>query len=209
MGKFLIFCAAEFDALAAPVGAEDFLLAADGGLRHLNKLNLKPHGILGDFDSLGFVPEGAQVFPVEKDDTDSIYAMRMGLERGYRDFVLYGGLGGSRMDHSIANLQSLLFLAARGARGRIYGDGSCCTLIKNESISFPAEMKGNVSVFCMDGEARGVSIKGLKYELENAVLRSDFPIGVSNSFTGKTGHIAVRQGTLLVFYRGTYPENLY
>ena len=80
MGKFLIFCAAEFDALASPIGPEDYILAADGGLRHLQKLHVAPHGILGDFDSLGFVPEGACVFPVEKDDTDSMLAVRKGLE---------------------------------------------------------------------------------------------------------------------------------
>ena len=61
MGKCLIFCAAQFDRLAAPVAADDYLLAADGGLRHFEKLNLTPHGIIGDFDSLGYVPAGAQV----------------------------------------------------------------------------------------------------------------------------------------------------
>ena len=76
MGKFLIFCAAGFDALAQPIHEDDFILAADGGLRHLNKLNITPTGILGDFDSLGFVPEGAQVFPCEKDDTDAMLAVR-------------------------------------------------------------------------------------------------------------------------------------
>ena len=62
MRKCLIFCAAEFDALAVPIGEGDFLLAADGGLRHLQKLNLSPHGIIGDFDSLGYTPTGAEVF---------------------------------------------------------------------------------------------------------------------------------------------------
>ena len=81
MGTFIIFCAAEFDGLAAPIGPQDFILAADGGLRHTQQLNIRPHGILGDFDSLGYTPEGAQVFPVEKDDTDAMLAARKGLGR--------------------------------------------------------------------------------------------------------------------------------
>ena len=96
MKKCLIFCAAEFDRLAEAVEGGDYILAADGGLRHLNKLNITPHGIIGDFDSLGYVPEGAQVFPVEKDDTDAMLAARKGLELGFREFRFYGALDGPR-----------------------------------------------------------------------------------------------------------------
>ena len=78
-----IFCAGGFEKLACPIEEGDYILAADGGLKHLQALGLQPHGILGDFDSLGFVPEGAQVFPVEKDDTDSMLAVRKGLALGY------------------------------------------------------------------------------------------------------------------------------
>ena len=76
MGKFVIFCAAEFDELLEPLDPADYLLAADGGLRHLDQLNLEPQGILGDFDSLGYTPQRAEVFPVEKDDTDAMLAAR-------------------------------------------------------------------------------------------------------------------------------------
>ena len=72
MGKCLIFCAAEFDRLLEQVAEDDFILAADGGLTHVEKLGLVPNGILGDFDSLGYVPKGSTVFPVEKDDTDAM-----------------------------------------------------------------------------------------------------------------------------------------
>ena len=82
MGKCIVFCAAEFDKLAQSIAEDDYILAADGGLRHLETLSLKPHAILGDFDSLGYVPQGAAVFPVEKDDTDAMLAVRHGLERG-------------------------------------------------------------------------------------------------------------------------------
>ena len=107
MGKCLIFCAAEFDEPVCPIAADDYILAADGGLRHLQKLQLAPHGIIGDFDSLGYVPEGAQVFPVEKDDTDAMLAAKKGLELGYKEFIFYGSLDGPRLDHTVSNFQTL------------------------------------------------------------------------------------------------------
>ena len=117
MKKCIIFCAAEFDALAAPIGPEDHVIAADGGLRHAEKLNILPHTVLGDFDSLGFVPEGANVYPVEKDDTDAMLAARRGLELGFREFLFYGSLDGPRLDHTVANFQTLQFLFDNGAYG--------------------------------------------------------------------------------------------
>ena len=94
MGTCIIFCAAEFDVLVTPIGPEDFVIAADGGLQHAKKLGITPDVILGDFDSLGYTPGGASVFPVEKDDTDSMLAVRRGLDWGYREFLLYGSLDG-------------------------------------------------------------------------------------------------------------------
>lgn len=94
MGCCVIFCAAEFDAPARPLEKDDYILAADGGLKHTRKLGIEPNEIIGDFDSLGFTPPGAEVFPVEKDDTDAMLAVRRGLELGYREFVLYGSLDG-------------------------------------------------------------------------------------------------------------------
>ena len=122
MGTCVIFCAAEFDALARPLKEGDYLLAADGGLAHLQKLGLKPDGIIGDFDSLGYFPEGAEVFPVEKDDTDAMLAARKGLELGFRDFLFYGSLDGPRLDHTVANFQTLQYLADRGAAAYLIGE---------------------------------------------------------------------------------------
>ena len=200
MGTFIIFCAAEFDALAAPIGAEDFILAADGGLRHLEKLHIAPHGILGDFDSLGYVPTGAQVFPVEKDDTDAMLAARKGLELGYRDFLFYGSLDGPRLDHTIANFQTLQFLSDRGARGYLVGKDYIVTVLKDGTLSFPPSCEGIVSVFCMGADAEGVTIEGLHYGLENGTLTAGFPLGVSNHFTGLIAKITVRKGSLLVLW---------
>ena len=200
MGTFIIFCAAEFDALAAPVGPEDFILAADGGLRHTEKLNITPHGILGDFDSLGYVPQGAQVFPVEKDDTDAMLAARKGLELGYRDFLFYGALDGPRLDHTIANFQTLQFLADRGAKGYLMGRDYIVTVIRNETLSFPADCAGILSLFCVGPDARGITLKGLHYGLEEDTLTAGFPLGVSNHFTGGEASIRVTEGSLLALW---------
>lgn len=200
MGKCLIFCAAEFDTLACPIGKDDYILAADGGLRHLEKLGLAPHGILGDFDSLGYVPSGAQVFPVEKDDTDAMLAARKGLELGFREFLFYGALDGPRLDHTVSNFQTLQFLADRGATGYLIGSRYLVTVIRSEQLTFPAHAEGILSLFCLGPDATGVWLENLHYPLKNGVLTSGFPLGVSNHFTGKPARIRVQQGSLLALW---------
>ena len=200
MGKCLIFCAAQFDRLAAPVAADDYLLAADGGLCHLEKLNLTPHGIIGDFDSLGYVPAGAQVFPVGKDDTDAMLAARKGLELGYREFIFYGALDGPRLDHTLANFQTLQFLADHGATAYLVGNDYIVTVIREETVEFPAEAAGVLSLFCLGPDAEGVTLENLYYPLQNGRLTSGFPLGVSNHFTGKCARVTVQKGSLLALW---------
>ena len=200
MATCVIFCAAEFDALIAPLGAEDYILAADGGLLHLEKLGLKPDGVIGDFDSLGFVPTGAEVFPVEKDDTDAMLAARKGLELGFRDFLFYGSMDGPRLDHTIANFQTLQFLADHGATGYLVGKDYIVTVIRSETIFFPAAAAGILSLFCLGPDAKGITIRGLHYPLENGTLTSGFPLGVSNHFTGQPASITVEEGSLLAMW---------
>ena len=200
MGKCIVFCAAEFDSLAQPLGQEDYVIAADGGLRHLQALSLNPHAILGDFDSLGYVPQDGQVFPVEKDDTDAMLAARHGLERGYGEFWIYGGLDGQRLDHTVANYQTLQFLSDNGAVGYLIGKDYIVTVIQNESICFPETAEGILSLFCLGADAEGVNLKGLQYPLENGTLSSGFPLGVSNHFVGTEAKISVANGSLLVMW---------
>lgn len=198
--RCIIFCAAAFDSLAQPIYEDDFVVAADGGLRHLEKLNIAPDGILGDFDSLGYVPDSAQVFPVEKDDTDAMLAIRLGLDRGYREFVIYGGLDGPRLDHTVANFQALHFLADHGARGFLVGKDHMVTVLKNGKLGFPVDAEGIISVFCLGADAQGVSIRGLQYGLENGTLTAGFPLGVSNHFVGQPAEISVDNGCLLIIW---------
>ena len=163
MAKCVIFCAAEFDALAQPLEKEDFIIAADGGVRHLQTLGISADVILGDFDSLGYIPEGANVFPVEKDDTDAMLAIRHGLKLGFREFIIYGGMGGSRPDHTMANLQSLQYLAERGARGYLVDKDYLVTVTKEETVVFLPSAEGILSVFSAGSDAVGVTLEGLKY----------------------------------------------
>ncbi len=200
MRSCVIFCAGGFDRLAFPIPAEALIIAADGGLRHTEALGLAPDIILGDFDSLGYVPAGAHVFPVEKDDTDAMLAVRRGLEAGCKAFYLYGCLDGPRLDHTLAAFQTLQFLADRGAVGYLIGLDYMATVVKNEQITFPPESAGILSVFCMGTDARGVTLRGLHYGLEDGVLTAGFPLGVSNHFTGAAATIAVRVGSLLVLW---------
>ena len=200
MKKCVIFCAAGFDGLAAPIENNDIVIAADGGLLHTQRLGITPDVILGDFDSLGFVPEGANVFPVEKDDTDAMLAVRRGLAMGCREFLLYGSLDGKRLDHTVANFQTLQFLADHGAVGYLIGADHMVTVLKNGTLSFPPDADGILSVFCLGADATGVNIEGLQYILKDGTLSPGFPLGVSNHFIGSTARISVKHGSLLLIW---------
>ncbi len=206
MKTCIIFCAGAYYGLAEPIGDGDYVIAADGGLAHLQ--GRKPDCILGDFDSLGYVPQDGVVFPVEKDDTDSMLAVRHGLAEGYRRFLLYGAMEGERLDHTVANFQTLQFIADRGGIGYLVGRDTVATVIKNGSLTFPACDGGILSVFCMGADAEGVSIRGMQYGLENGTLTAGMPLGVSNHFIGKKSTISVENGSLLVLYplKNGFPE---
>lgn len=206
MKTCIIFCAGAYYGLVEPICDGDYVIAADGGLAHLQ--GRKPDCILGDFDSLGYVPQDGVVFPVEKDDTDSMLAVRHGLAEGYRRFLLYGAMEGERLDHTVANFQTLQFLADHGGVGYLLGRDTVATVIKNGSLTFPVCDEGIVSVFCMGADAEGVSIRGLQYGLENGKLTAGMPLGVSNHFVGEKSTISVKNGSLLVLYplKNGFPE---
>ena len=183
-----------------PEPKDDIVIAADGGWRYCRQEGLTPDLLLGDFDSLAEVPDFAHIHrvPVEKDDTDMMLAVKEGLARGQREFHLYGGMGGARSDHTLANLQALLYLTCHGARGWLYGNKERYTVIREESIVFPAQKQGILSVFCIGPDAEGVAITGAQYPLKDAVLTADFPLGVSNHFIGEPITVSVCKGSLLI-----------
>ena len=178
----------------------DYVIAADGGWLTCCKENIVPDLLLGDFDSLGDMPDFLHIeqFPVEKDDTDMMLAIKRGLASGHREFHIYGGIGGRRTDQTIANMQARVYLARRGARGWLYGVGETYTAIHNDAIVLSAQERGILSVFCLGADAEGVTISGAQYDVEKAVLSADFPLGVSNHFIGKDVTVSVEKGSLLL-----------
>ena len=199
MKPCIIFCAAAFDGLLFPIPENALTIAADGGLRHTQALGLSPDVILGDFDSLGYIPVDSKVYPVEKDDTDSMLAVRLGLQQGCDRFYLYGAMDGPRLDHTMANFQTLAHLSTHGARGTLIGSRYIATVLQAEAISFSADAKGILSLFCL-GDRAEVSIEGLHYPLDHGTLTADFPLGVSNHFTGNPARITVHSGLVLALW---------
>ena len=197
-----------FGALDTPITdfktqESDLIIAADGGYSTLKKLNTKPDLVVGDFDSLGEAPENEKVIkhPVKKDDTDTLLAVKIGLEKGYKTFVIFGAIGG-RLDHTIATIQTATFVAENGGIAYIYDGNHTVTAIKNSTIKFSKDAKGYISIFALSGVAKGVSIKGLLYELNDAEITPYFPVGVSNEFIGKESKISVTDGILTIIFEG-------
>ena len=130
---------------------DDFIICADGGYEYRDMLGREADMVVGDFDSLGRIPEAENriVLPCEKADTDMAVAIDEGLKKGYRDFVLFGALGGERIDHSIGNIQLLRYIASKGARGEIRHGKNVLVAFKNSEITFGSDKRGYVSVFSL------------------------------------------------------------
>lgn len=190
-------------------GTEDYVIAADAGLRHLEEQDILADLIIGDFDSLKTVPKHLHtiVLPPEKDDTDMLAALREGIRAGYENFHIYGGTGG-RIDHTLANIQALAWLSEKGMRGFLFDRDNIITAITNGRLCFEKIPDGYLSVFSHTTRAEGVYLTGLKYELENAVLTHTFPLGTSNEFIDRESSISVREGTLAVIFPRDVHEKL-
>ena len=116
-----------------------------------------------------------------------------------REWTVGPEAGGKRLDHTLANLQSLLYLRRRGARGYLYDDDFLWTVIENEELAVPGTVEwGLLSVFCLGDRAEGVDEIGLQYPLENGTLTAEFPLGVSNHIVESSATVRVRSGVLAV-----------
>ena len=194
----LIISGGEFSPFTVPAGA--FVIACDRGYAYARSCGVKPDLVVGDFDSYsGEVDAGipVQKLPVEKDDTDTMSALRYALNKGYREITLVCALGG-RLDHLLANLQAAVFAAKRGASLRILGTDSEILMLRSGTLLLPRREGWSLSVFAAEDRCRGVSISGAKYELQDAELTNDFPLGVSNEWAAHVAEIRVREGTLLI-----------
>ncbi len=199
--KCVIVGAGDFTESELNINVGDFVIAADGGYNHLLKIGVKPDLLMGDFDSLGDLPENIDIkrFKAEKDDTDTALAIEHGIELGYKLFHLYGCTGG-RLEHTVANIQCLVRLSRSRMRGYIFSKEQIITSITNDVLSFDSGCKGYISAFAYGGDAKGVYERGLKYPLTDATIRDDVPLGVSNRFTGEDSSVSVGNGTLIVMW---------
>lgn len=202
-----IIGAGSFSAEELCIEAGSFIIAADGGYQALTDAGIIPDLVVGDFDSLGTVPNHPNVIqhPVEKDDTDMMLAIKTAFELGYERFRIFGGLGG-RLDHTFANLQALSYIAAHGGRGYLIGENTVITAITNGGIHFTESAKGCISVFAHGKNCDGVYITGFKYTLENSPLSAFNPLGVSNEFIGVRSTVSVRDGMLIIMWNGTVDD---
>lgn len=176
----------------------DFIICADLGLEHACKAGITADIAVGDFDSGAVLDNCKQLvrLPVEKDDTDTMSAARLAVENGATQVVLLCCTG-TRFDHTYANLFVLDFLRRNSIDACIKDEHNTVFLVESESIQIEKERKFlSLLPFC--SRAKGVSISGVKYPLENATLGSDFPIGVSNEITHSHARLSVASGTLAV-----------
>ena len=184
----------------------DYVIAADAGYNHLERLGISPDMIVGDFDTIGLVPEHENIktFPKEKDYTDSELALLEGIRLGYKKFVICGALGGKRLEHTIANISLAASYAELGYEITLTDGLYFVSAIHNASVKFDESNKGFVSVFPFNGNAEGVDEIGLKYSIRNATLDISRPtLGVSNEFTTENAVISVKNGTLIIIWQNS------
>lgn len=201
--RAVIFVWAELAALPVEIREDDFVICADVGLKTAERFGVRPSVVIGDFDSYpnGRLYNGEKVvLPVEKDDTDTHYAVRYALDRGADEIVIVGGIGGAREDHMFANIATLRYIYSRGAKGYIITDRARIDYLENGNLTLPAEEKSvNVTVFPLT-ETALVTERGLKYSVEKAEFCADVPLWASNSTLPNTeAVIEVFEGKVIVF----------
>lgn len=193
--RWVFACGGEFAADKFVLERGDVLVAVDSGYDKVKDLAEVKYAV-GDFDSLGYVPEGVKVIrhPSVKDYTDTQLALEFAESKGAKNCVIYGGLGG-RLDHTLANLQTGYALAKRGVSVRFVGKDCEAFYITDKAV-MQGEEGRYFSLFAFD-KASGVSIDGAKYNLFSATLDNTFPLGVSNAFSGGECTVSVGNGALL------------
>lgn len=184
--------------------SDDFFIFCDGGLMHADGLGVEPSLIVGDFDSCDNTLlekwngrcETVRL-PREKDDTDTLFAVKLALERGFDDFLLLGAMGG-RFDHALGNVSILLYLDGLGKKALLVDDYSQMLIVGKDPF-YIEDSCSYFSVLTVAGDVNGVTIKNAKYPLENASLTCDFQLGVSNEvLPGKVAEVSVECGRVLV-----------
>lgn len=179
---------------------DDFIICADGGYIYAKDNGIHPDIVIGDFDSLNEkIPDNIAIkkFNSEKDDTDTMLAIKEGISMGCTDFILTGSMGG-RFDHTFANIQSLAYIINHGYTACIIEEQTSIYMIKNSSITITKELNSYISVFSYSTISNNVNINGLKYSATNMILSNNFPIGTSNEFVDDSCTISVEDGIIII-----------
>ena len=182
------------------IDSTDFIIGADKGYLTLVENKIKPDLVIGDFDSYtGEIQcESIIKFPVKKDFTDSALAIEKAISMGYKKIVVYGAIGGF-LDHTLANVALLADFTKKGYEILFIDGVNVAFALYNSKITFTEEAKGRISVLSYTDISVGVCEKGLLYELDNAILKSVTPLGVSNEFIEKESEISVENGVLIIY----------
>ncbi len=178
---------------------DDFYIFCDCGLRHLKKLNVQADLIVGDFDSHAAPKTSTEIIflPCEKDDTDTIFAVKEAIRRGFESFLLIGAVGG-RMDHTLGNISALLLLHRAEKSAVLVDDYSTMELVGRAPASIDDTCL-YFSLINLFGTAKGIDIAGAKYSLKDAEICPEYQYGISNEvLKGKTATVSVKDGILLL-----------
>ena len=192
----------DYRTVGAMLRQDDYVIYCDCGLRHMDGLGAEPDLIVGDFDSYSNPEMGTEtiVLPCEKDDTDTVFAVKEAIKRGFEDFLLVGVVG-ERLDHTLGNVSILLMLDSTGKKGTIIDDYSEIEIVSDrcEKPCIIDDSYVYFSLINISGTARGVTIRGAKYPLENAEITCEYQYGVSNEvLPGCTAEVSVGEGRLLL-----------
>ena len=202
MKRFVIIGGAEirnYALIRESFRENDYYVYCDCGLKHREGLGVNPDLIIGDFDSHER-PEDLSnviVLPVVKDDTDTIFAVKEGIRRGYEDFLLIGATGG-RQDHNLGNIYSLLMLKNAGKSAKIIDDYSEISIVSSGEVCRVKNVWRFFSLLNISGTAKGISITGAKYELYGAEIFPEYQYGISNEVSGSEAVISLTEGNLLL-----------
>ena len=188
-----------YDRIRGYLREDDFYICCDSGLKHREKLGIVPNLIVGDFDSYKNPHMDVEtiILPCEKDDTDTVFAVKEALSRGFQDFLLVGVIGG-RLDHTLGNVSLLLMLEAQGKAATALDDFSEMQIVSDQ----PAQIEDRYAYFSLlniSGTAQGITIKNAKYPLAEAEISCEYQYGISNEvLPGKYAVVTVKQGRLLL-----------
>lgn len=199
----------DYAALARRLRADDLLVGADGGTRHILAIGLRPHLVVGDLDSLPsstvqeLTAQGVAIerHPVRKDQTDLELAIECALRRGVDAILMVGGMGG-RLDQTVANLLILVQRAWPVPLSIAEGDQEATVLRGPGQLTLHGRVGATVSAIPLSAEVSGITYAGLEYPLEDATLALGSTRGVSNALAGPTATITVAAGLLLVVRAG-------